>query len=246
MNKREKKRKRLTGRFDEFEKESREALGNPSPCSQHTYKSFIQHQISMFTDGMAAYATRQYARLSLDKYIQSNRESDKTAVKLTKKKRSIVYLGNAEMSPNRPIGIRKGKRCPQTRKPLNSFKMLHNVDVVMVDEYYTSQTCALCFRRFNRANSKHRFKVCRGCVPHQNADVPNMIFTHISNRKKQEINKFLSKVVPSPEPLRSKKKFFDKTLTANSEDSRTIVWHRDIVAAKCILLKGRNNEYENA
>lgn len=84
----------------------------PSPCSQHTYKSYIQHQIKMLTKGIAAYATRKYARLLLDKYIQSNRESDNSAVKLTKGKPKMFCLSNAELAPNLPIEIRQGKRCP--------------------------------------------------------------------------------------------------------------------------------------
>lgn len=70
----------------------------------------------MLTEGMEAYPTRKYARLLLDKYIESTREIDNIAVKLTKKKPAIVHLGYAEMSPNRLIGIRKGERCPQSRK----------------------------------------------------------------------------------------------------------------------------------
>lgn len=70
----------------------------------------------MLTRGMEAHAT-QYARLLLDIYIKLNRESDNTAVKLTKRQPSIFYLGHAEMAPDRrPIGM------------------------VMVDEYNTSQT----------------------------------------------------------------------------------------------------------
>lgn len=38
---------------------------------------------------------------------------------------------------------------------------------------------------------------------------------------------------------------FDKCLNPNPEVARTIVWHCDIVVAKCIMHKGKNDGWEN-
>lgn len=130
----------------------------PSPRGVH-WHSYVQHRLKMFEAGLAAYANQTYARLGLDKYIESNRVIDKIAAKLTNKKKSIIYIGSAEISPNSIIKIRKYVRCPGVRKLVKAFKKLGNVYVRFVDEYFTSQTCAKCFSRFDRNTRSHRFKV---------------------------------------------------------------------------------------
>lgn len=130
----------------------------PSPRGVR-WRSYIQHRLTVFEDGLAVYANQKYARLSLDKYIESNRAIDKIAAFLTNKLKSIIYIGAAEMSPNSPIKIRKNVRCPGTRKLVQSFKKLGNCYVRFVDEYFTSQTCARCYQRFDRNTRSHRFKV---------------------------------------------------------------------------------------
>lgn len=135
-----------------------EYVVTPSPRGVY-WRSYVQHRLKMFESGLATYANQQYARLSLDKYIESNREVDKTAARLTNKKKSIVYVGSAEISPNSPIKIRKYVRCPGVRKLVKAFKKLGNVYIRFVDEYFTSQTCARCFSRFDQNTRKDRFKV---------------------------------------------------------------------------------------
>lgn len=218
----------------------------------------------MMQDGMSVYATRKYARLSFDKHVESNRASDKTAAALTNKKPSMIYLGAAQMAPNSPIGIKKRLRCPGTRKLLVSFKKLGNCVVRFVDEYYTSQTCAKCFGRFDRRTKKYRFKVCTQCHP---TAMPKVIVSKSSNRRMQQLRmqKRLEQrdqneaerdsvnqevriaAYPNrPDAQRLVSKitvFFKKHLNVAGEwiadETQTkTVWHRDIVAAKCILYKG--------
>lgn len=67
------------------------------------WKSYIQHRFKMLRKGMDIYATLKYARLPLNKYIESNRKSDE-ANKITDNQPSMVYLGVAEFGSNPPIG----------------------------------------------------------------------------------------------------------------------------------------------
>lgn len=57
--------------------------------------------------GIAAFATKRYAKLELQKYIESNRKVDEIAKKITQNQPSLIFLGGAELNPNRPIGIRR-------------------------------------------------------------------------------------------------------------------------------------------
>lgn len=53
----------------------------------------------------------------------------------------------------------------------------------IVDEHFTSQTCAKCFARFNRRTKKHRFKICPHCHANEAALLPGMIVSKMSNRQ---------------------------------------------------------------
>lgn len=236
----------------------------------------------MLDDGMSAYARRTYARLDLDHYIQSNRASDKIAVELTKNQPSMIYFGGASLAPNRPIGLKKRKRCPGTRKFVVSVKKLGHSRIKFVDEYYTSQTCPNCFKRFPQNTRRHRFKLCKECDPPasmQEGGLPKEIITRISKRAMQFDRKlvrnfphiFLERTPPrnqrnvgnaaqpnvqiqqryvpsiivySKEWPRNDAVFHELDLGAVSENSEqkqklpSVVWHRDISAAKCIMYKG--------
>lgn len=249
----------------------------PSPRGQH-WASYILHRCEMMVEGIGAYAKRKYARLSFDKYIESNRERDFLAMMITKNKPSLVLIGAAEMPANSPIGIKKNKRCPGTRHLMNSIKKLHHSDVVLVNEDYTSQTCANCFKKFPRHTKSNRFKVCQGCTRDADAHtaLPSLIVTKKS-RRRQQIDRVVKRLIargvmnPANQPaefqrgrLKSQKMYFLKKWHSNpangvqmeddaaaidqSEQPQqqqqgnrpfSIVWHRDIVAAKCIMYKGK-------
>ena len=151
--------------------------------------------------GMAVYATEKYARIKFDKYIQSNREYDETAKKLTNNKPSLIFLGAAELHSSRPIGTKNGKRCPGVRKLLISIKKLGHSVVIFVDEYFTSQTCARCFGRFPRNTRSHRFKVCRNCQPHPDARLPSKVVTEKSKRLLQSERKLLKRAAANGQVL---------------------------------------------
>lgn len=209
---------------------------------------------------MQVYTKRKFIRLSLDKHIEETRASDRIAAFLTRKMPSLIFFGAAESAPNSPIGIKKQLRCPGVRKLLNSFKKLNNCIVRMVDEYNTSQTCAKCFRRFDRRTKRDRYKVCQQCIPNI-ADIIDMrhhlskkIITKMSNRiyKEERRNVVEGYRQANVDPVYShglvpKLNVWFKNWQLNTDntciDSRhphqlKTVWHRDIVAAKCILYKG--------
>ncbi|XP_031620919.1 uncharacterized protein LOC116339277 [Contarinia nasturtii] len=155
---------------------------------------YIAYYVKMMKPAMAVYTTRKFIRLRLDKYIEENRASDKIAASLTKKKSALVFIGAAQIAPNSPIGIKKRLRCPGLRRLLNSFKKLGNCIVRLVDEYNTSQTCAKCFRPFDRRTKSDRYKVCQHCIPSEDEssqwNLPNVIITMKSNRVYQQLRKY--------------------------------------------------------
>lgn len=228
----------------------------PSPKGEHTWKSYIENRIAMLEKGMAVYATPKYCRTKLDKYIESNRASDRVAASLTKRMPTIAMIGGANMSPNSPIGIRNRLRCPGTRKLVRSFKKLGNCIVLFVDEYMTSQTCAKCFGRFDPRTKRNRFKVCRNCVPIEQGGVslPPVIISKAGKRQMQlarrekrqaNVNQPVRQAVnrtPKPRLVSKIIVFFKMMLNDAGEmeytAEKTTNWHRDIVAAKCILYKG--------
>lgn len=61
---------------------------------------------------MDAYTTTKYTRLQFDKYIESNRASDKVAAMLTNREPTLIHLGGAQTPPNSPIKIKKTCKSP--------------------------------------------------------------------------------------------------------------------------------------
>lgn len=256
QKKRERKIARMSVRFTAETKRTVEHYGgSPSPRGT-TWTVYIEQQMYLLPIGLEAFATRQYGRLLLDKYIESNREADETAKKITQNEPSLVNLGNAELNPNRPIGIKGRKRCPGTRKLVQSIKKLGHSAVIFVDEYFTSQTCANCFGRFDRNTRRHRFKVCKKCKPTNddiaNACLPNKIVTELGKRTLKRKRDFAKdhiqigdRVLQVGERLVSKVASYRKNWQlinpAHEVKGKTVVWHRDIVAARCILYKGTFN-----
>lgn len=218
-------------------------------------------------------------RLNLDKYIESNRVCDYVTQMLTNNEPSLIHFGGAEMSPNRPIHIKKHVRCPGNRKLIKSFKKQPKYEVNVVDEYFTSQTCAKCFRRFDRLTKGDRYKLCPDCRPDPGAMLPSVIVTMQSKRMFQ-LMKFLFEIEQEQEqehrngnqavgnaahlnqpdagsllpkvkvhikkwlvnPVSGVLEYVDEKQLAEMEFAQPrihkTVWNRDIVAAKCILIKG--------
>lgn len=255
----------------------------PSPLG-HRWRDYIRHCLKMHTRGIAAYTTEKYTRLSFDKYVRSNSVCDSIARMYTGNRPTLMHFGAAEMAPNSPIGIKKNLRCPGTRKMLRSYRKCRHCKVNMVDEYYTSQTCAKCYGRFDRRTKRHRFKVCTDCRPDPAAMLPSLIVTKIGRKRWREmrLNEFLLEKEaeenngnqsvgdaahpnqPNTERLLPTVMLHHKTWLVNpvggfmeyvkaeqtdeievvywtADELRThkTVWHRDIVAAKCILIKGK-------
>ncbi|XP_031618447.1 uncharacterized protein LOC116337743 isoform X2 [Contarinia nasturtii] len=261
------KRKRKSDQWTELLQKQRELDYKryaffPSPKGRSHWMCYIAYYVKMMKPAMAVYTTRKFIRLRLDKYIEENRASDKIAASLTKKKSALVFIGAAQIAPNSPIGIKKRLRCPGLRRLLNSFKKLGNCIVRLVDEYNTSQTCAKCFRPFDRRTKSDRYKVCQHCIPSEDEssqwNLPNVIITMKSNRVYQQLRKYavdfvnrLNAANPDHIPmdsdgLVSKLQVCFKNWQLNTgiwKDDRApfqlkTVWHRDIVAAKNIMYKG--------
>lgn len=280
--------KRWTKDFVEEEKKDREDRTlypvMPSPLGKH-WKDYIRHRLKMMERGIAVYTTNKYTRLSFDKYARSNSVCDSIAKMITNGKPTLMHFGAAEMSPSSPIGIKKGLRCPGNRKMIRSYRKCRGCMVNMVDEYYTSQTCAKCFGRFDRRTKRHRFKVCLDCRPHPDAMLPSMIVCKVSKRKMREErlkqflyekeaeenngNQAVGNGVQQPEQQNAEgllpnvaiyhKKWLVNPVSGvleyvngNQTDEMEVVdwamqqprvhktsWQRDIVAAKCILIKGK-------
>lgn len=258
LKKRDRKLARLS---DRFTAQMRLDLASyptiPSPRGK-SWRNYITHQLWMWPIGIDTFATRQYGRLLLDAYIQSNRESDELARKITQNRPSLVMLGNAELHPNRPIGIKKNKRCPGVRKFVISIKKLGHSMVMFVDEYFTSQTCANCFGRFDRNTRRNRFKVCKKCKPTnediENACLPTKIITQLGKRALKIKREFWRNLYPNhgiqlqyPQQGRlvsrvvKYRKNWQPTNLNGGLKGKTVVWHRDVVAARCILYKGTIN-----
>lgn len=82
---REKKEKRLTHEFKQFEELDRNDRtryeGMPSPKGDN-WRDYIRHRLIIMKNAIATYTTKQYTRLKFDKYIEENRTSDKMAALL--------------------------------------------------------------------------------------------------------------------------------------------------------------------
>jgi hypothetical protein len=111
---RDKKSKRWTKNFvaeEENDRNNRQLYpAMPSPLNEN-WQHYIWHRLKMMKKGIDVYTTDKYARLRFDKYIESNRTCDKHAGHLVNHQAAVVHLGNAEMSPNSPIRIKKHVRC---------------------------------------------------------------------------------------------------------------------------------------
>ncbi|XP_031635522.1 uncharacterized protein LOC116348610 isoform X1 [Contarinia nasturtii] len=263
QKKRDKEAKKLAGWFDIEEKEHLKTYPYRPPSPRNsTWKSYIEYRIKMLRKGMAAYATREYARLDLDHHIRSTRVNDQIAVRVTNNKPSLVQFGAWAMKPDRPFGIKKRKRCPGSRKFRVSIKKLGHSEVEMQDEWGTSQTCANCQERFPRHTKDDRFKVCYDCrakkidgLPDSVAGLPDIIVSTVNRRVLRRKRAIIKRQIIDGnreavnEKLRtgrlmSKVKVTYKNWPLNVDDDdvvpQTVTWHRDIVAAKCIMLKGMN------
>ncbi|XP_055305360.1 uncharacterized protein LOC129570029 [Sitodiplosis mosellana] len=274
--------KRWTKDFVKVERQDRENRAlypvMPSPLGRH-WQNYIRHRLKMTERGIAVYTTDKYTRLNFDKYVRANSVTDSIAGMLTNHQPTLMHFGAAQMSPSSPIGIKKSLRCPGNRKMIRSYKKCRGCVSNMVDEYYTSQTCAKCFGRFDRRTKRHRFKVCHDCRPKLvEAMLPSMIVCKVNKRKMrhEKLKLFLLEKeaeegngnpavgndVPHPDQLNPellpKVAIYHKTWHVN-ESSKIVeyvkfnsagemgvveprvhktTWHRDIAAAKCILIKG--------
>jgi len=163
---RERKSKKWRERFieqQELDQKSYPFYPSPKGSTNH-WMNYIEHRVKMMRPGMIVYCQRKFIRLRFDKYVEENSASDRIAAFLTRKLPSLIFIGAAQMAPNSPIGIKKRLRCPGVRKLMNSFRKFNNCVVRLVDEYKTSQTCAKCFRLFDRRTKNDRF-VCYRCIP---------------------------------------------------------------------------------
>lgn len=157
----------------------------PSIQSPVSWRDYIIHRLRMARRSIAIFTSLRYTRMLGDKYVTTTRAVDKIANRIIHNKPAIVFMGNAEMSSNSPIGIRKNQRCPGARRLLKSWEKRDDVIVIPVDEYMTSQYCGRCFKRFPLWTRPKRMKVCVDCKPIAQAQPAPIIVTRKSKRKLQ-------------------------------------------------------------
>lgn len=233
----------------------------PSPLGEH-WREYIHFRMRMLQRALNVYGTEKYSRLNLDRHIRTNRAIDIMCAKLVDYRSAIVYFGASETSPNSPIKIKNHVRTPGARKIIAGFKKRKNVFVIPTNEDYTSQTCGECLSRFHPSTRSHRFKVCQNCHPNESAMLPSRIVSQFGKRHlrlRRKLYRFNAiRNLPNSEDLMSKAIHYRKNWqlnavahgSQNADDSNSAsdryeqkivkktVWHRDIVAAKCILIKG--------
>lgn len=226
-----------------------------------SWADYIKHRLRTMEHGIETYTTRNYARLQLDKHIEWHRAIDKLAGALVNHKPALIFVGAGQIAANSPISIRKHVRCPGTRKLVEAFEKRDNCDVIMVDEFNTSQHCAKCFAKFPRRTKAYRYKQCSNCRPNPILELPTRIVTNVSNRALQ-MQRTIMKVwkemanmgnaiaaaltSSNTDRLVPKKHRFLKTWQPNGNVNNgdaaqfhKTVWHRDICAAKLILYRGK-------
>lgn len=238
----------------------------PSPLGKY-WLCYVNHQIKMLDDGIRAYTTRKYTRLGLDKHICSNRAIDQIAGMLTNYQPSVIFFGNGVTPSNAPIRIKKNVICPGPRKLTKAFKKRRCI-VIPTNEDYTSQTCGTCYERFDRRTKNDKFKVCHDCRPRRDAMLPSRIVTRLGKRDLQAVRKLdrasHAANPDTPLSLLAKVKTYQKIWQINRETGEIVnaaaerwfdvedeldadverriphktVWQRDVVAARCILIKG--------
>lgn len=238
----------------------------PSPLGVH-WQDYIRHKLRMMKNGISTYTSKKMTRLNLDKYIETSRAMDKFIGKLVNYDSALIFLGTGETPPNSPIRIKKHIRCPGNRKLVTAAKKRRNVIILPQDEYFTSQTCGMCFGRFDPRTKSHKFKVCQDCRPTDHRFLPEMIITQLGKRdlqRRNEIYRMLNIDAQPNQPnagsLMTKVQMYRKNWQENpdtgvfengsgqhfyfEEESdpnapQKRVWQRDVVAAKCILVKGK-------
>ena len=214
----------------------------------------MQFRLNMMERGIAVYTTKQYTRIRLDHYIESNRTIDKLVGKMVNYKSAVVFVGAAQWSPSSPIKIKKHVRAPGVRKIVRALKKRHNCYVVFVDEYMTSQHCGRCVKRFPLSTRSHRFKVCVDCKPRQDVRPATKIVTTLGHRALRRLRKDMYENEPDAvweaiingRRIVTKVKRYHKTWVFGPdgkilplEKLLKSFWHRDISAAKLILEKGK-------
>ncbi|XP_031630192.1 uncharacterized protein LOC116345175 isoform X2 [Contarinia nasturtii] len=242
QNVRNAKAKRFTKNFIEKERQDRENRElyaiMPSPKGSQ-WLSYIKHRVKMTKHGIEAYSTAKYTRLALDKYIGSNKVIDGFVNKITNKEPTLLFHGaDGEVPPDCPIRIKKHVRCPGVRKLMQAYKKRPYIVVVPVDEWGTSQTDARCMCRFQNQPKSAKFKMCR-CIPNAITLLPTKIvskFGKTDTSTYRQLQRTLNGAFEIEEELMSRVKPYYKKWQLDLEC--TVTWHRDVVAAKNILLKG--------
>lgn len=109
---------------------------------------YVEWRIKRFNRGFAVYTDRRIANLDIDKHIRKQSVMNRTVNSLVGNSKCLVCIGASDFSPNSPI---KGYiRCPSTKLLLHRLKIKGDaVDVLMIDEFNSSQVCGICHTRYD-------------------------------------------------------------------------------------------------
>lgn len=244
QNVRNAKAKRWTKQFVEEERADREDRTlypvMPSPKGKY-WLDYIKHRVKMMKKGMDVYASDKYSRLGLDKHIRSNSFVDKWVNMITKKKATAVMFGaDGEVPPDSHISIKKHVRCPGVRKTIQAMKKRPDCYVKFVDEWGSSQTCPRCVERYQNQRKEAKVKRCR-CIPDAKTLLPTTVVTKLGKCDRATYREFQREFDPliGNDNLHSKKIIYRKIWDLIRLCS--VMWQRDVGAAKNIFLKGKIN-----
>lgn len=177
------------------------------------YIVYITHKLRNFAAGTATWQKREIARINFKRRQTKQRVLRMICNSISQGKRTIVYIGPNILKYRSPM---KGYPRFPISDLIVAMQADPNIDVVIGDEYNTSQKCSLCWGQliFPSDRSKKRNAFCGDCKP-QNALLP------IPNRQRK------IKIIPGE--IRPTKKFEP---LINDRNLESTYWHRDGNAAR--------------
>lgn len=138
------------------------------------FEAYIAHKLRMFTPGTETWLKKDIAVLNFKRYQVKQRVLQDISNCITQGLPTVVRAGE---NPIKQRSCIKG----QPRFPINDLiRTMKNdplIDLIIGDEYNTTQKCSLCFSQlvFNEMNRKKRNVYCPTCVP-RNDILPRATF----------------------------------------------------------------------
>lgn len=139
-----------------------------SPMSEDP-EPYTRFRLLYFANKQTVYQSRKLAYLRLRKYIGTHKAATRLAKQFAVRgKNTLICVGNFRMASNSPI-----KGHVRTPKRLMISKMQIYADVLIVDEFRTSQLCSKCHSVLEKFKSPESYKFCKNfnCRTNWNRDI---------------------------------------------------------------------------